>query len=77
MDCSPPGSPVHRIIQAGILEWIAIPFSGDLPDSETEPGSPPLQADSLQSVPPLHLGLIRFEWTFLSSKDQVSFFVIR
>ena len=24
---SPPGSPVHEISQAGILEWIAIPFS--------------------------------------------------
>ena len=27
MDCSSPGSSVHRILQARILEWIAIPFS--------------------------------------------------
>ena len=27
MDCSPPGSPVHGILQAKILEWAAIPFS--------------------------------------------------
>ena len=27
MDCSPPGSSVHEILQARILEWIAIPFS--------------------------------------------------
>ena len=27
MDCSPPGSSVHGILQARILEWIAIPFS--------------------------------------------------
>ena len=27
MDCNPPGSSVHRIFQARILEWIAIPFS--------------------------------------------------
>ena len=26
-DCSPPGSSVHGIIQARILEWVAIPFS--------------------------------------------------
>ena len=26
-DCSPPGSCVHGILQAGILEWVAIPFS--------------------------------------------------
>ena len=27
MDYSPPGSSVHRILQARILEWIDIPFS--------------------------------------------------
>ena len=27
MDCSPPGSSVHRISQAKILEWVAISFS--------------------------------------------------
>ena len=26
MDCSPPGSSVHEISQARILEWVAIPF---------------------------------------------------
>ena len=28
MDCSPPGSSVHGIFQAGVLEWGAIAFSG-------------------------------------------------
>ena len=27
MDCSPPGSSVHGIFQARILEWVAIPSS--------------------------------------------------
>ena len=27
MDCSPPGSSVHGILQAKILEWVAIAFS--------------------------------------------------
>ena len=27
MDCSPPGSSVHEIFQARILEWVAISFS--------------------------------------------------
>ena len=27
MDWSPPGSPVHGILQARTLEWVAIPFS--------------------------------------------------
>ena len=31
------------------MEWVAIPFPGDLPYSEIEPRSPALQADSLNS----------------------------
>ena len=27
MNCSPPGSSVHRILQARIVEWVATPFS--------------------------------------------------
>ena len=27
MDCSPPGSSVHGILQARVLEWVAISFS--------------------------------------------------
>ena len=51
MDCSPPGSSVHGILQARILERVAISFSGDLPDPEIEPRSPALQADFLPSEP--------------------------
>ena len=28
VDCSLPGSSVHGVLQAGIMEWVAIPFSG-------------------------------------------------
>ena len=48
-DCSPPGSSVHGILQARILEWIAIPSPGDLPDPAIESESPALKADSLLS----------------------------
>ena len=27
MDCSPPGTSVHRILKARIVEWVAISFS--------------------------------------------------
>ena len=27
MDCSPPGSPIHGILQARVLEWVTIAFS--------------------------------------------------
>ena len=49
MNCSPPGSSVHGILQARILEWIAIPFSRDLPDPGVELGAPALQEDPLPS----------------------------
>ena len=35
-----------------ILEWVAVPFSRDLPNPGIEPRSPTLQADSLPSEPP-------------------------
>ena len=49
MDCSLLRSSVHGILQARILEWVAISFSRDLPDPGIEPGSPALQADALPS----------------------------
>ena len=52
MDCSPPGSSVHGISQARILEWAAMPSSGDLPNLGIKPGSPALQADSVPPEPP-------------------------
>ena len=42
MDCSLPGSSVHGIFQARILEWVAISSPGDLPDPGIEPRSPTL-----------------------------------
>ena len=49
MNCSPPGSSVHGIFQARILEWVAISFSrgSSPPGIESSPGSPALQADPL------------------------------
>ena len=37
MDHSPPGSSVHGILQARILEWVVCSPPGDLPDSGFEP----------------------------------------
>ena len=36
--CSLPGSSVHGILQAEILEWVVIPFSRDLPAPGSDPG---------------------------------------
>ena len=50
--CSLPGSSVHGILQARILEWVVIPSPRDLPNPRIEPRSPTLEADSLPSEPP-------------------------
>ena len=52
VDCSPPGSSVQGILQARILEWVAISFSRGLPDPWVELRSPTLKADALTSEPP-------------------------
>ena len=54
MDCSPPSSSVFGILQASILERVAIPFSRDLPNPGIKPRSPALQADSVQSESPVN-----------------------
>ena len=56
MDCSLPGSSVHGILQAGILEWVAMPSSKGI--FATQRWNLPLlcllhwQAGSLPLVPP-------------------------
>ena len=59
MDCSPPGSCIHGILQARILNGLPYPSPGDLPKAEIEPGSPALKADYLLSEP-LGKPFIRF-----------------
>ena len=53
MDCSLPGSSVHGIFQARILEWVAISFSrGSSQSRDWTWVSPTLWADALPSEPP-------------------------
>ena len=52
LDCSPPGSSVHGISQARILERVAIPSPGNLPDSGTEPKSLALAGGFFTVEPP-------------------------
>ena len=42
MDWSPLGSSVRGILQARILEWVAVPFSRGLPNLGSKPASPAL-----------------------------------
>ena len=43
----PPGSSLHGILQARLLECVPFSPAGDLPNLGVRPGSPTLQADSL------------------------------
>ena len=51
MDCSLPGSSIHGIFRARILEWVAISFSRGSSWPRVDPGSSALQADSLPTEP--------------------------
>ena len=42
----PHGSSVHGILQARVLQWVAILSSWELPDTGMKPESPALQQDS-------------------------------
>ena len=55
MDCSPPGSPVHGILQARIPEWVAISLSrgsSQLRDQTHISVSPALTAVFFTTEPP-------------------------
>ena len=55
MDCRPPGSSVHVILLARILEGVAVPCSRDPPEPGIEPRfftSSALGVDSLPLAPP-------------------------
>ena len=47
-----PGSSVNGLLQARILEWVAISFSRESSQPRDRTRSPALQADSLPSEPP-------------------------
>ena len=49
MDCSPPASSVHAILQARILEWLPCPSPGSKPVSSV---SPALAGRFFTTVPP-------------------------
>ena len=58
---------VHGILQARILEWVAIPFSTHNPG--IEPRSPALQVDSLPADPPGKPRIL--EWVAIPSPADV------
>ena len=66
MDCSLPGCSGHRIPQVRILEWVAFPSAGDLPNPAMEPRSSVLLVDYSQSEPLLRMTAQNLELGFPS-----------
>ena len=69
MDRSPPGSSVHDIFQARLLEWVAISSSRDLPDSRIEPVSPALAGGFFTTEPPGKLS--RYIVHYIKTRDYI------
>ena len=63
--CDPMDCTVRGILQARILEWIAFPSPGDLPNPGIEHRSPTLQADSFYWQ-----GIINY-WTTIEAHDSL------
>ena len=81
MDYHSPGCPVPRILQARILEWVAIPSSRDLSNPGIEPASlmsPALQADSLllryRGSPQTSIGAMKWKHKSKEKKGAMSNF---
>ena len=73
MDCSPPGSSVHGIFQARVLEWSAIAFSSAAAAAESLQSCPTLSASMDCSLPASsHHGIFQarvVEWGAIAFSD--------
>ena len=71
---------VHGFLQARILEWVAFPSPGDLPNPGIELRSPTLQADSLPAEPqekPVYSKPLVFPSSFPKTQAILSQIVLR
>ena len=71
MDCSPPGSSVHGILQQEYWSGLPFPSPGDLPNPGIKPRSPALQADVLPSEPPGKPQEKELKWSEVKSLSHV------
>ena len=62
VDCSLLGSSVHGILQSRILEWVAMPSPGGLPNPGIKPASLLSTASQADSLPMSHWGSLSVDW---------------
>ena len=73
MDCSPPGSSVHGIFPARILEWVASPLPEDMPDPGLLHGGGFFTTWAISSVQSLsRVWLFATPWTAALSPEVCS-----
>ena len=65
MDCSPPGSSIHGIFQARVLEWVAIAFSNGLFTNVLF---------GFQKLVCLYLSVVDFQLNSIVSREHVVWF---
>ena len=74
--CNPMDCTGHGILQPRILEWVAFPSPGDLPNLAIKPRCPALQVDSLSAEPqgkPKNTGVCSLpllQWIFLTQESN-------
>ena len=83
MECNLPGSSVHGISQARILQWVAISFSRDLPDPGIKSTSPTLGGRFFTTKLPGKPKLVPYRLDYYSfvvsseiEKSEPSYFVL-
>ena len=74
--CSSPGSSVHRILQARILEWLPCPPPGDLPDPGIQPKSPMSPALAADSLPLCHLASPSLSTKFQIKREEKKYWIV-
>ena len=62
MNCSPPGSSVHGILQARVLAWVAISFS----KRDRAKSCPTLVIYELRRRPSFRIGSFPYNWKFIN-----------
>ena len=77
VDCSSQGSSAHGILQARILEWVAMPSFRGSSQPRDRTGSPVLQTDSLPSDPQGSPVFILFEFSVDLCGVQCAFWTYR
>ena len=74
-DGSPPGSFVHGVSQARILDGLLFPSPGDLPNPEIKPTSPTLAGGFFTSEPQGRPGLSVGSCYFSATFNYISFYL--